>query len=97
MKSYIKEFNYPTKDGNISKRRLFVMRENAVAMDGLELTYLDEATQKKVLESLKDHEIRSDFLKSDFLKSDAKIDGYESEWGVAWRRYNKEKIVKDKE
>ena len=52
MKSYIKEFNYPTKDGNVSKRRLFVMRENAVAMDGLELTYLDEATQKKVLESL---------------------------------------------
>lgn len=92
MKSYIKEFNYPTKDGNVSKRRLFVMRENAVAMDGLELTYLDEATQKKVLESLKDHEVRSDFL-----KSDAKIDGYESDWGVAWRRYNKEKIVKNKE
>lgn len=92
MKSYIKEFNYPTKDGNVSKRRLFVMRENAVAMDGLELTYLDEATQKKVLESLKDHEVRSVFL-----KSDAKIDGYERDWGVAWRRYNKEKIVKDKE
>lgn len=92
MKSYIKEFNYPTKDGSVSKRRLFVMRENAVTMDGLELTYLDEATQKKVLESLKDHEVRSDFL-----KSDAKIDGYENDWGVAWRRYNKEKIVKDKE
>lgn len=92
MKSYIKEFNYPTKDGTVSKRRLFVMRENAVAMDGLELTYLDEETQKKVLESLKDHEVRSDFL-----KLDAKIDGYESDWGVAWRRYNKEKIVKDKE
>lgn len=92
MKSYIKEFNYPTKDGSVSKRRLFVMRENAVTMDGLELTYLDEATQKKVLESLKDHEVRSDFL-----KSDTKIDGYESDWGVAWRRYNKEKIVKDKE
>lgn len=92
MKSYIKEFNYPTKDGGVSKRRLFVMRENAVAMDGLELTYLDEETQKKVIQALKNHEVRSDFT-----KSDSQIDGYESDWGVAWRRYNKEKIVQDKE
>lgn len=89
MKSYVKEFDYLNKKEEVTHRRLFVMRENDTAIDGIELTYLDEATQKKVLESLKDHEVRSDFL-----KSEAKIDGYDSEWGVAWRRYNKSNIVK---
>lgn len=88
MKSYVKEFDYPTKEGGVSSRRLYVMRENDSAVDGLELTYLDEATQKEVLEALKDHEVKNGFTKADSL-----IDGYKSEWGKAWRRYNKDKIV----
>jgi predicted metalloendopeptidase len=88
MKSYVKEFVYPTKEGGTSERKLFVMRENATAMDGLELTYLDEATQKEVLEALKDHEVKDNFTKAESL-----IDNYKSEWGKAWRRYNKDKII----
>lgn len=92
MKSYVKEFNYPTKEGTVSTRKLFVMRENDLAIDGLELTYLDEATQKEVLEALKDHDV-----KSSFTKADALIDNYKPEWGKAWRRYNKDKIVTNEE
>lgn len=88
MKSYVKEFNYPTKAGEVSKRRLFVMRENDTAVDGLELTYLNEDTQKEVVEALKDHEV-----KSSFMKAETGIDGYKPEWGVAWRRYNKNRMA----
>ena len=88
MKSYVKKFVYPTKEGGTSERKLFVMCENATAMDGLELTYLDEATQKEVLEALKDYEVKDNFTKAELL-----IDNYKSEWGKAWRRYNKDKII----
>ena len=88
MKSYVKEFNYLTKTGEVSKRRLFVMRENDTVVDGLELTYLNEDVQKEVVEALKDHEV-----KNSFVKAETGIDGYKPEWGTAWRRYNKDRMV----
>lgn len=90
MKSYVKEFNYPTREGEVSKRRLFVMRENDTAVDGLELTYLSEDTQKEIVEALKDHEV-----KDSFVKAESAIENYKSEWGSAWRRYNKSRIVEE--
>ena len=88
MKSYVKEFTYPTKEGDVSHRKLFVMREDATAVDGIELTYLDEDVQKEVVSALKEHEI-----KDNFSKSEGEIDGYKSEWGKAWRRYTKARIL----
>lgn len=94
MKSYIKEFKYHGTD-----RKLFVMRETSVmttdengnevdtgAVDGIELTYLDDETAKKVVEALKDHEVKNVFTKGE------PIEGYEPEWGKAWRRYDKTKF-----
>ena len=86
MKSYVKVFKYP-HDGELSNRELFVMRENDAAVDGIELTYLDDEQKTSLLEALKEHEV------TDFTKAENGIDGYKPEWGKAWRRYNKVKIV----
>ena len=65
MKSYIKEFKY-----HGTERKLFVMRETTVmttdengneidtgAVDGIELTYLEDDVAQKVVEALKDHDL----------------------------------------
>lgn len=97
MKSYVKEFKYP-HNGEPTARKCFVMRETVIqdpdtkedvgAFDGIELTYLSEDEQKKVVEALKDHEIKSEFNKGE------KIDNFNPEWNKAWRRYNKVRIEK---
>lgn len=94
MKSYIKEFKY-----HGTQRKLFVMRETVVlakddegnekdlgAVDGIELTYLSEEDANKVVEALKDHEVKNVFTKGE------PIEGYDSAWGKAWRRYDKSKF-----
>lgn len=91
MKSYVKEFKYTGKDGEVKDRRLFVMRETDSAVDGIELTYLSEDEQKEVVEHLKDHDVKDSFLKGD------KIEGYDPAWGRAWRRYNKCNFIVDEE
>lgn len=94
MKSYIKEFKY-----HGTQRKLFVMRETVVlakddegnekdlgAVDGIELTYLSEEDANKVVEVLKDHEVKNVFTKGE------PIEGYDSAWCEAWRRYDKSKF-----
>lgn len=90
MKSYELQFKY-AKGDEVTERRLFVMRENETAVDGLELTYLSEDEQKEVVELLKDHEVGSSFGRGE------PIEGYKPEWGKAWRRYNKASFVKEEE
>lgn len=92
MKSYVKEFKYTGKDGEVKGRRLFVMRETDSAVDGIELTYLSENEQKTVIERLKDHDV-----KDSFVKGEKTIEGYDPAWGRAWRRYNKCNFVVDEE
>lgn len=97
MKSYVKEFDYP-HNGETTKRKCFVMRETSIidndtkedvgSFDGIELTYLSEDEQKKVVETLKDHEVKNGFT------SGETIDNFNSDWNKAWRRYNKSKIIK---
>lgn len=82
MKSYELQFVYQ-KENVLSERRLFVMRENDSAVDGIELTYLTPEEEKEVKELLKDHEVGSSFGRGE------PIEGYKPEWGRAWRRYNK--------
>ncbi len=86
MKSYVKEFKY-----HGTARKLFVMRENEVAVDGLELTYMSEEDAAACQEALKDHDIKCDFSKGE------PIDGYKPEWGKAWRRYNKSAFEVDED
>jgi hypothetical protein len=94
MKSYIKEFKY-----HGTSRKLFVMRETTIltkdeegnekdlgAVDGIELTYLSEDEANKVVEALKDHEVKNVFTKGE------PIDSYDPAWGKAWRRYDKSKF-----
>lgn len=94
MKSYIKEFKY-----HGTPRKLFVMRERTImtkdennadkdigAVDGIELTYLEDEEAQKVVEALKDHEVKNVFTKGE------PIEGYDPDWGKAWRRYDKSKF-----
>lgn len=94
MKSYVKEFKY-----HDTPRKLFVMRETTVmskdedcnekdigAVDGIELTYLSDEEAQKVVEALKDHEVKNVFTKGE------PIEGYDPAWGKAWRRYDKSKF-----
>lgn len=85
MKSYELQFLYQ-KGNEISERRLFVMRENDSAVDGIELTYLTPEEEKEVKELLKDHEVGTSFGRGEH------IEGYKPEWGKAWRRYDKSKF-----
>lgn len=94
MKSYVKEFKYAGKDGEVKNRKLFVMNETDTAVSGIELTYLSEAEQKSVLENLKDNEVKEDF--TPVKRSSEDNSGYNPEWGRAWRRYNKDRFVEDK-
>lgn len=91
MKSYVKEFKYIGKDGEIKNRKLFVMRETDVAVGGIELTYLPEDEQKLVLENLKEHEVKEDFHPIE--KGTEEKSNYNPTWNKAWRRYNKNKFV----
>lgn len=89
MKSYVKEFLYPSSSsGEYSKRKLFVMRESTDSLDGFELSYLDDENSNNIVSSFKDHEI-TDFSISEKLND--KTD-YKKEWGGSWRRYSKSKI-----
>ena len=56
------------------------------AVDGIELAYLSEEDANKVVEALKDHEVKNVFTKGE------PIDGYDPAWGKAWRRYDKSKF-----
>ena len=91
MKSYVKEFNYPKKDGGTSKRRLLVLNENQSMFDGIELSYLDNASAEAAVEALKECDVKS------FERSGTVIKNFNSDWNKAWRRYSKSKIIKDKE
>lgn len=93
MKSYVKEFKYVGKDGEIKNRKLFVMRETDTAVGGIELTYLTEEEQKAVLNNLKNNEVISDFVTKVEFNPENNI--YNPAWSRAWRRYNKDKFVVD--
>lgn len=100
MKAYIKEFNYPGKDGGISKRRCFVLREDGSAFDGLELTYLTKEQEKEVVEHFKNVEVLPNLVKVNpkietFVNDDKEEQGFRSEVFKAYRRYNKTRILED--
>ena len=55
------------------------------AVDGIELTYLSDEEAQKVVEALKDHEVKNVFTKDEPIEVMTLL-------GEAWRRYDKSKF-----
>lgn len=80
-----REFSYNGKN-----RKCLVFHEaldengNLTAFDGIELTYLEEDAANKCLEFFKDKEVKPFPTKG---SPSEKIEGADSDWFRAWRRY----------
>jgi hypothetical protein len=92
MKSYIREFNYVTKAGKKSKRRVFVMRETADAFDGFDLGHLDGSQKRAVRRLFKAHEV-SNVITNKPNEDVPKNTEVEALMKAAWRRFNKASCI----
>lgn len=84
----IVKFNYTNKKGEMKSRRVFVVKDTNSFIEGLDLTLLTRSEC---------YQIRKKFGKLNPShseeKSNSKIDGWDSTWNRAWRKFNKINIM----
>lgn len=81
----IKEFVYTSSNGTKS-RKVFVIKENANYIGGIDLNLLSDEDSKFITEKYKDIVPSSDF------KEKIELDGFNPNWNKAYRQFSKNKI-----
>ena len=79
----VKEFNYTSSKGT-KLRKVFVIRENDIYLEGIDLTLLDEDSANKIVTIYKDFIPVKD-------KRIVKLENFNNDWNKAYRQFIKSK------
>lgn len=85
-------FVYAKADGTVSTRNVYVIAEDDGYIRGLDMDKLSDKQKKLVRENLANHKVSKTVS---FAKGSAPtIEGFDSDWNVAWRTFKKSNIRK---